>query len=279
VSYSTSWQYDDNVLTLPDDAALGASNDHTDWRTVHLLQTQYQHTPEDGLGFKGGYDFYYAKQDELGFFNMMIHDLNLEPVFRFDKSTLSFPTTFSHTSVDRRSYLVSPSTGVQYNLAVGQDQMGQAFLKYKYNQFLWTAATSDEDRDGPQLDTGFGWFWFFAKQKGYVNARYGFSNDWTKGQNWDHHENRLDALLLVPLHDKLDFSIATGVNFQDFDNTHTIFAVKRNDTQWSASTLISYSLTKWAEVQAQYTFIRNESNIGVYDYKRRISSIGITIKF
>lgn len=280
VLFSTAWQYDDNVILFPEDTSVvDTVADQADWRTVYALQTEYIHPLKGALGIRAKYNLYYSKQNDLGFYDTMAHALSLEPSINFKNSSLSFPTAYSHTIVDDRSYLSSPSTGALYNFLVGDSQMGQAYVRYNYKDFLWTPLTADENRDGNELGTGLGWYWFFANKKGYTNLRYGYNKDWAKGINWGYAGNQLNATVLVPLNDKFNVSFAYSLYYQNFDKTNTVFGITRHDTINTGSVLAAYKLNKDTELQYQYTFVKDDSTINVYTYTRNINSVGVNFRF
>ena len=157
--------------------------------------------------------------------------------------------------------------------------MAQGFVKYQYRDYLWAPSTPDENRDGNDFGGGLGWYFFFAKNKGFVNLRYALNKDWTEGNNWEYLGNRGTATVLIPVLDKLNFTLSSDVFLQDFSKTHTTYNVYRKDKIYTLSSLIAYKFFKDSEIQAQYTFVKDDSNISVYDYNRNIYSVGVEFKF
>jgi tetratricopeptide (TPR) repeat protein len=280
LSAGMAWQYDDNVVLMPNDSSLaGEISDKGDSRLAYNANLEYNHKFSESFNVKSQYLFYYAKQNDLGFYDTMSNSILVQPNINFKRSLLSFPTTYTHTLVDDRSYLTNPATNCIYNFMLSDMQMGQVFMKYSYRDFLWTPITQDENRDGNDLGGGLGWYLFFAKRKGFVNLRYEANKDWAKGNNWEYTGNRISSTVLVPLTDKLKFMILGNVFFQNFSNTHSVYNLKRKDTVYTLSPLITYEFHKDWEIQAQYTYIKDDSNIGVYSYNRNISSIGLQFNF
>jgi pentatricopeptide repeat protein len=280
LSVGMVWQYDDNVVLMPNDASLAADiSDKEDWRVVYNANLEYNHKFSERFSLKNQYFFYYAKQNDLGFYDTVSNSILIQPNIAFKRSLLSFPTTYTHTLVNDRSYLNNPATNCIYNFMLSDMQMAQVFLKYNYRDFLWTPTTSDENRDGNDLGGGLGWYLFYAQRKGFFNLRYEANNDWAKGSNWEYTGNRVSSALLVPVTDKIKFLFSGNVFFQNFSNTHTVYDLKRKDTVYTLSPMVTYEFHKDWEIQAQYTYIKDDSNIGVYSYNRNISSIGLQFKF
>ncbi len=280
ISYKTTWQYDDNVILQPENSSLASDiTKQSDWRIIYDLKTEYTRRFEGPFRFKARYDFSYSKQNRLGYYNTMIHSANLQPTLYFKKSTLSFPASYSHTIVDDRSYLSNHSLEAVYNFTLGKVQMGQTYLRYDYKDYLWTSSLTEEDPDANELRSGLGWFLFYGKTRGFCNMRYRFNRNWTKGKNGEYTGNRIDALVLVPVLDKLDVWITGRVDFHDFVNTHTAFEIEREDELYTGSVFIAYKFYKEHEFQLQFTFTKNDSNISEYTYSQSIYSTGIQIEF
>ncbi len=278
-SFRSAWEYDDNVILKPDSDAVAANiADEADWRTVYATNVEYNNRRTERFGIKAQHFFYFAKQNDLGFYDTLSNTVVLQPSFYFENSVLTLPATYTHTLIDDRSYLSTPALSGVYNQMLGEKHMGQVTLRYSNKNFLFTPSTSDEDRDSNGLSSAAGWYAFFAKRKGFLNLRYGFDQEWTKGTNWEYFGNRLNATVLIPFKDRVNLTVTGGVFFQDFVNTHTVFNVEREDKVYTVSTLLAYKFYKESEFQLQYTHVQNDSNVDIYEYDRNIYSVGVEIK-
>lgn len=273
-------QYDDNVVLKPDDSSLAANiSEKSDYRYVYTARGEYDKRFSDKFGVKFQDSFYYSKQNGIGFYNSLTNAATLQPNFYFEKSLLGLPVGYTYSEVDGRTYLVSPSAGAIYNQVINGNNMAQALLTYQYKDYRWSPSTAAENRDGSNLGGGLGWFLFFAKNKGFINLRYGLDNDWAKGDNWEYLGNRGTAAVLIPLTEKINFTVTGDIYRQDFRDTHTIYGKKRKDTIYTVSPLLAYKFYKDWEFQFQYTYVKDNSNINVYEYNRNLYSAGMEIKF
>lgn len=286
ISAGAFWQYDDNVVLLPSDSSVASNiSDKADSRQVYTGSAEYNYRPNDRLELKGQYFFYYAKQTDLGFYDTLSNTFVLQPSINFKNSLLTFPTAYNHTLVNDKAYLSNPSTAAVYNFMVGNSNMGQAFLRYQFLDYLWETTLNDENRTGNNFGGGIGWYFFFAKNKGFLNLRYGLDKDWTRGTNWEYIGNRASVSLLVPgsiAHKALDkFNITLSGDFyaQNFSKSHSFFHVYRRDNIYTLSALAAYKFYKDSEVQLQYTHVDDASNISIYKYNRNIYSVGVNLKF
>ncbi|MDP2922517.1 MAG: tetratricopeptide repeat protein [Candidatus Omnitrophota bacterium] len=279
-SFGTAWQYDDNVVLKPGDDTVAVDiTDEGDSRYVYTAQAEYNKRFGDKFGLKGQYMFYYGKQNDLGFYNQMSHTFVMQPSLYFKNSLLTFPTAYNHTIVNDRSYLSSPSTSAIYNFMVGSSNMGQTYLRYQNENYLWTPSTPDENRDSNNVGAGFGWYFFYKQNKGFLNLRYGLEKKFAQGNNWEYLGYRPSATLLVPVMGKLNATFSVDYNIQDFTNSNTIFHVYRKDKILTLSALVAYKFYKDSEIQLQHTFIKDDSNVSLYSYNRNIYSVGVEVKF
>jgi len=280
LSVGAAWQYDDNVVLKPSDEALSATiSDKADSREVYTARGEYDYRFNEKFGVKGIYSLYYAKQNDLGFYDTVTNSFTLQPNVYFQNYLLSFPAGYSHTIVNDKAYLSSPNASGVCNVMIGKTQMAQLFIKYQYKDYLWDPRTTEEDRDSNDLGGGCGWYLFFAKNKGFLNVRYAFNNDFAKGDNWDYFGNRATVTVLAPLLDKLNVSVSGDIYLQNFTHTNSLFQVKREDEIYTISSLLAYKFYKDSEIQLQYTFVKDHSNISVYSYNRNVYSIGAEFKF
>ena len=195
------------------------------------------------------------------------------------KASFSAPVGYNYTMVGGHDYLSSLSVTPLGNIMLGDSYMAQAFFKYQNKNFLKSAANDNEKRDSNYYGGGAGLFLFFADNKGFLNLRYELNKDDAEGDNWEYIGNKFGATLLVPLFEKFKVSASGQAFLQDFENTHTVFGVKRDDEVYTANGMVAYEFFKDAELQFRYTYVKGNSNIAVYDYDRNIYSGGIEYKF
>ena len=279
-SLGLAYQYDDNVLLKPSDAAVAASiTDEDDPREVLTFKGEYGKRYNDRQGIKLQYSLYLSNQDDLKKYDIFSNNFTLAPTSYFKNGTMSFPITYNRTLVNDEDYLATISIAPLYNFMAGMTQMGQVFLKYQKKDFLRAPFNADENRDSDDFGMGAGWFFFFDRNKGFFGLRYELNKDDTKGNNWRYIGNKGTVNLLVPFKENFKFNVSASAFIQNFEETHTIYGVEREDKIYTISTLLSYNLGKGLDLQLQYIRIKDDSNIVVYDYNRDIYSVGLEYKF
>lgn len=286
IEAGVAWEYDTNVVLMPgeDTLAIGVSN-KGDSREVTTALAEYDYRPNDGFGVRGQYSFYWAKQNDLGFYDTVSNAFMLQPAAYTPESTLSLPVGFNLVQVNDKAYLASPSGAVAYNTMFRPWIMGQASVLYRYRDYFWRPSIPDENRDSSELSGGYGWYIFFDKNRGFFNLRYTLNNEWTAGQDWAYLGNRASAALLIPStillpkFDRMNLTVSADAYFQNFHNTNVVYDVRRRDQVYTISALASYKVYKDSEIVLQYTRVQDDSNITVYNYDRNIYHVGVNFKF
>jgi len=274
-----AFEYDSNVLLRPADTALVTEiTDQDDTREVWDFKGEYTLRTEDNfLSFKAGYQATFSKQNDFGRYDVMSNTFSGQPAISFKKVLVTFPVNYSHSVVDEKNYVSIISVGNVNNILIAESQMVQTGIIYKYDDYL-RPPFGDEDRTGDELIGTCGWFLFFMKNKGFLNVKYTSNKDWTEGRNWEYIGNKVSGGLLVPLW-KFKCGVNSEVSFQNYDNIHSTYNLRRKDQTYAASSILSFEFIKNAEIQFQYTYVTSRSNINLYEYDRFVLSGALQYKF
>ncbi|MBN1871782.1 MAG: tetratricopeptide repeat protein [Candidatus Omnitrophica bacterium] len=279
-SLGVAYEYDDNVILMPSDAStVDIVADESDTREVVTFRGEYTKRFTDQLRLKANYSMYMANQDDLNEYDLFSNTVTVTPSYYFTKSSLSLPVSYNYTMVGGHDYLTTLSVTPLWNFMLGDSNMIQCFFRYQNKNFHKKAANDDERRDADNYAGGAGWFYFFAKNKGFLNLRYELARDDAEGRNWEQLSNKFSGTILVPLFDKLEVSTTGEIQFQDFENIHSVYGNEREDDVYTLSSMLTYDIFEDTEAQFRYTYINNESNLEVYDYDRHIFSGGVEYKF
>lgn len=127
----------------------------------------------------------------------------------------------------------------------------------------------------------------FTLRGGYAFRRY-----FAKGTDWDFmgHEFLLGFNSHLPF--ELNFDVQGGFTYQPFDSPSSypdppvqagqqyyLSPEDRLDKIWSVQSVLERPLTDWASVSARYDYIRNISNVDVFDYSRHVIGGFVTLTY
>jgi hypothetical protein len=103
----------------------------------------------------------------------------------------------------------------------------------------------------------------------------GSSDEDAKGDNWSFKGNKISMSVLFPFFDRFKLNVYGEYLRRDFENKNNVFLVDRKDNNYIATASLSCMIIKGIDLIAQYTYLRNDTNIELYDYKRNIVSLGL----
>lgn len=274
-------QYDDNVILRPDNSALSEGiSDHSDFRQVVSLQGDYNLKPAEHFLTRVSYAGSYTKQADLGFYDMLNHDISLFPAYYTDKHIIGFPMHYNHVILNDKRYLQTAGIGNLNNLLIGDNNMAQLAVQYENKSYKWKPTVSADSKNAQNYLGALGWFYFFdSSREGFVNFRYAFNYEEANGNNWSFYGNRLSAMSTIPLTKKIKWSLAGDFQREDFKKRDSNYDKKRYDNIYTVSNMLTLKFFKDFEFQLQHVFVDDIASIGVFKYRRNIYSIGIRYVF
>src|SRR3990167_6740383 len=280
LSVGASYQYDDNVILKPSDqTASGGITGEEDSVYIATFRAEYAPRFSGPLGIKAQYSLYYNDHEKFGSYDVISQTLALVPGYTTMDSMLNMLLSYNYTWVDDDEYLRAGTVSPGYTFMPWPDQMAQAALRYQKKEYLKPPFTMNEDRDAQEYAASLGWFYFFAGAKGFVNVKYEISKEDTEGKNWAYIGNKGSLNIALPLSRNTKLTVSGETYYQQFDETNTNFLKKRKDTTYTALAMLSYEIIRKWEIQLQHVYIRDDSNIAVYDYDKNITSIGVEVKY
>jgi Flp pilus assembly protein TadD len=294
------YQYDDNVVLKPGDEALAESiANESDQLWVVTGGLEYIPVKRRLLDYSAHYSFYISKHNDLSSYDVNSHSVTLFPSRIInDVSKLGVALRYNHTWVDDDEYLSIATITPTYTHYIGNKHTLQSYINYSSKDFLTSTSAGDEDRDADVYSASVSWFSFFkqdsgvlvpfmesfemsafGENEGYFNLVYEISKEDTDGANWEYIGNRLGAIYLIPLLQNAKIRLAGDVKYRDFVNIHTVFNKERRDIEYSFSSLLFYKFREDLDLQLLYSYRRDDSNIGFYDYDRNMYSIGLEWRY
>lgn len=272
-------EWDDNVVLKPSDVTSVDNIGGDDFREVVTLNAEWTHKFSDRFGAKVNYDLYYANQEDLDAFDLNSHTVGLTPTWYAENWTIGVPVTYNYTWVDGEDYVATLTGAPTLSYRMGDSHLLQAAVRFQDKTFFPSPALPAEDRDAFRWAPSAAGYWFFKENQGFLGARYEYDSENTAGQNWDYDGHRVGVSFQWPFTEKLKGTLAAEYFWQDFDNVHTVFGIKREDETLTLSALLTYSFTKQLDVQLRYTYVDHDSSLALYTYDRNVYSAGVVYRF
>lgn len=284
MTVSAGYDYDSNISVAP--SSPGQVTKISGKGGSVFTQTalmEYTVLPAGPFSILGQYAYFQNFHPTVQGFDIMSHFIGVTPTYGFKNGRFWFPASWTYMDLQSDKYytgfLFTPTYLHLLNEHVGVE------VGARYNRQYYTSPVffSQDDRSGKDYGGSLGLYYFFKKQKGYAQVRASIEHNATIGSNWDSTTYRLLTTLLYPITDKWKSSIFVDLMNQPFDhvfyNGATVDNVvgapllpqpKRLDQILMLGLQTSYEFVKGLEFGIHWYYIRDNSNITLYNYSRHI---------
>jgi tetratricopeptide (TPR) repeat protein len=274
ITASVGYDYDSNISVSP--ASPGQVTKISGKGGSVFTQTvlsEYNLFPAGPFSVLGQYSYFQNFHPTVSGFDIMSHFLSLTPTYAFKNGRFWFPCSYNYMDLQSDKYytgfLVNPTYLHLVTEHIGLEVTG------KYNrQYYWTPVFfSQDDRSGRVWGGSLGTYYFFKKQTGFLQSRASYEHNHTTGSNWDSSTYRLLLSTLWPITDKLKYNIFIDLMYQPYEHQFyngVTFGDKRLDKILIFGMQTTYEFLKGLEFGVHWYYIRDNSNIALYNYSRHI---------
>lgn len=286
--YSVSFfgQYDSNLVLKPNEASLATGiTDESSATWTASARVDYAPILENNWLFNASYVFSSDWHDNHSTTHDVINNtITMAPGYNFGDYALNLSTTYSYALLKNPrydSYLGYLNIGPLYRRLLNQEQIIEAFAGYTKSEYFQPPLTAEENRNSEGLLASLSWIWLY-RQDGFLNLKYAYSNENAIGVNWQNSGHRISANIAYPLGDYLKglkLQASAQAFWQNYDNDHTVFLVKREDRNYMGAVGLNWEVREKTNLVVQYMKTRAESNVGIYDYDRDQVTAGIEYTF
>jgi tetratricopeptide (TPR) repeat protein len=293
ITVSSGFDYDSNVTISPSGG--GAVTGVSGQASAVFSQTalmEYTILPAGPFSVLTQYSYFQNFHPAVQGYDIMSHFMGITPTYSFKNGRFWLPMNYTYMDLQSDKYYTGFNVTPTY-LHLLTENLGLE-VGAKYNrQYYWTPQfLSQEDRSGNAWGGNVGMYYFFKKQKGFVQARLGYLNNNTVGSNWDSSSYNLLLSLLWPITEKLKFNMFLDLTQQPFAHTFYNGATvgniqgaplipqpKRRDQISMFGMAATYELFKGLEANIHWYYIRDNSNINLYNYSRHIAGGQIAYRY
>lgn len=282
LNISVGAQYDNNVVLDSGAAPLpeGISR-KSDWSAVIYLKGKYNFVNTGTVDASAGYSFYQNLHVHLSDFNVMDNLFDLTATFRIS-SLLSLKTAYAFDYLlvggDPYNYahVVSPS------LIISEGKGFSTILEYRYkNMHYINSSLFDTNSDR----TGFNNMAGITQNiplGSYVNFRvsYAYDKETPKKEFWEYTGNKGMAGLQFNLPVGLYLNLSGEYYNKNYkEHNPAVSSRTRKDEVLTASISATKTLSRVFSFTLGQLYVRNKSNIEVFDYERAVTSFFINARF
>ncbi|MEN6374989.1 MAG: tetratricopeptide repeat protein [Smithella sp.] len=308
VTLGLSAGYDSNVVSKPPyDSLAGGIGDPGSGIFSPSLRIEYVPRLESSWLFNAMYTSSATlNQNYVHSRDSLVNTLSVIPGYNFGRYSISILGSYTGYLL-RTDSDVSPDGNAGYKryenyytggpiikIMLTESQILEVFAGYDKKNYFNQVITSNDsirDSDGPRAYLS--WMWFY-RNNGFLNLRYEVAEENADGSYWDNTTNRWAANLVLPmlsdnLAQKIGFmylQLAGSYTVQNYSYPQPYSEVDRSvksgcrkDRIYTASAGLNWDITKNWSCILQYTHIKSDSNIPVYEYTRNLYNIGLEFKF
>lgn len=249
--------------------------------------------------FKKSYTRADGTTGNLSEYNNMTNTFSATPGYNFDRFSVSLPVAYGYSSLqgdksndflnqlswyNETRYMQYLNASPTLRILISQNQIGEVsvgYMKKKYFRTELHPAPIDpaEDRDSQIWSGSISWTYFFNQGKGLFGLRYTRAHEDADGDNWSNRENRFGFTFLCPVVGKLKAQVTAEAAFAEYVHTHKVFDIARRNETYTGTLGLIYEIFKNTDLLAQYTYIKDRSNIALYDYKREVWMLGLEYRY
>lgn len=293
-------QYDDNVLASPLDERLVDIARQEDWKKLYSLFGEYTFFQKGPWNMKASYSLNIAQHNKRNYprrvgigtifsQDTISHTLSLMPSYNTERAVSSLLLSYNYLEIDYTKYKEAFTVNPSHTFIISGNHLGQVSLKYRNDEIdrEWSLTkfgppgpAPAEDRDADYFSAGLGYFYSFLEGEGLFNIKLEGSINDADGRNWKYNGHKVSAGLLYPfINNRLKASIFGESYHQDFSEMHTLHRKERRDDTYTAQIALTYEIMNPLYATVAYAHTKNDSNIGVYEYKRNRYTVSFEYRF
>ena len=126
-------------------------------------------------------------------------------------------------------------------------------LQLAYRNYWYPAFLDEDQRTGGVLGGTLAGYYFIKNQDGYLQARFTFERNWTKGNNWDSSLYRFGLSFLYPFTERTKVKLSADFVMQPYDNywfngIPLSSQPKRNDNIFTGGFELTHKIYKNLEI-------------------------------
>jgi tetratricopeptide (TPR) repeat protein len=284
ITLAVSGQYNTNLLSNPNDSEFtSGSTDEEVFSTAPSLRINYVPTLKGPWLFTAQYAFSGNFHDEYSTSRDTIsNSISIVPGYNFGRFSLNLATTYSYSILrgpSYKEYSDSLSIGPMLRMALARNHMVELFGGYNRKEYFQPPTREEEDRDSVGYNTYISWIWVLKNT--FLNLKYEYIVENTDGIWWENEGHKFSANAITPLADKVKLQLSGQAFLQDYKNNHILLNNKntRDDETYTASLGVTWEFMKNTSLVTQYTKTRVNSNIGYYEYKQELYSLGLEYRY
>jgi tetratricopeptide (TPR) repeat protein len=279
------FDYDSNV-TLQPGADLGqvrpSGRGDVFWSLA--ATAEYNILKPGPLALWAFYGYYQNFHQKLSNYDFLSNTGGLVPSYTWSQSRLWMPLAFNYSIVGYKPYSTSYAAAPTYLYLLTPKIGVEAGMQLAYRDYWYRTFLDEDKRTGGILGGTVAGYYFLKNQEGYLQARFTFERNWTKGNNWDSTLYRFGLAYFYPFTDRTKLRLTFDYVLQPYDNIWFNGLPlgntrKRSDNIYLGGIDLTHKIYKNFEINAHCYYINDASNLVLYTYNRVIAGVQLGYRY
>jgi len=276
INLTVGAQHDSNVLLEPSNPPQG-EGDRSDYRAVANLHATGDLVNRDHLRLHGDYSFYQSAHRNLDDFNVQQHRLGAEVVWlAAERIHPRAGYTLEYVFFGGDDYSLNHNLHLALDVLTSDSFTTQVRYEFENHDYRDTDRfQGNEIRSGHRNTLGIRQR--YARKGLTLRAHYLFDLDRTRAAYWDHNGYRLGADAMAALSPRL-YLVASGeLQRAWYGGDYPGETTPRQDSLHKYSIGLHYLLSKRLRVSVSDTVLRDHSNLDLFNYRRNVAGLFLTV--
>lgn len=273
------FDYDSNVSIQPgDDTGFIAPTGKNDVFWSLAASLEYNIMRPGPFALWAYYGYYQNFHRKITNYDLWSNSAGVVPTYTWARSRLSVPFNFNYSTVGSDPYSTSFSLTPTYLYLFTPKVAVEGGVLLARRNYWFPAYVNEDERSGDALGATLAAYYFLKNQEGYLQARFTLEREFTLGRNWDNTSYRLGLAFQYPIFPKWRVKATADLIWQPYDNfwdndIRGFQNPKRFDNIFIGGLEITRKLPWNLEINAHCFYVRDSSNISLYDYDRLITGL------
>ncbi|GBD95914.1 MAG TPA: tetratricopeptide repeat protein [Nitrospirae bacterium] len=275
LSISAGGQYDSNVILETSNPPVGADR-KSDARALVYITSGATLFKRGRAKLKADYNFYQSIHKHLNDFNVQYHKIT--PVLEIAASGIFKPSvgySLEYTLLAGELYSRVHTSYGKVTVTEGEKLSTEVIYEYRDNKYRDSNKfQTNSIRSGYKNSAGIRQNFYLSRLSG--DAYYFSDSERAKEGYWNFNGYRSGAELTCKITSPLYINVSGEYNERRYRDDYPVFQERRLDSMQQFSVKLTYIFSDRISASITDTYIVNNSNLSIFDYKRNITGIFFT---
>ena len=264
------WQVDDNLSVTQQDLVTNQS----DSGATFELSTGYKFYSTPALKLRLGYDFYQSAWTDVSELNYISNTFSLGGSHDEKNWDAGIDYYYNYSFLNAKDFLTSHTIAPRIGFSLQPQIYTNISLAISDTNFL-----GDNLRNATNSSIGFDQYLFFMENKAYGFLSYRYSDEGTKGSEFDYIGNLITVGVNFPGSDEIKLQFSYLYNLLNYKNDTASIGKKRRDEKQTFRFTLTQPILEFLSLDFDYQYNVNSSNLVSVDSKQNLLTFKLALSY